>query len=205
MKRLLLISSFVLLFASGTASARRLQVGFRGGINTTDYRFSPVAIGETRFVTGSSRAGFETGFVLRLNLSKFVHLQSELNYDFVNYSIRATRANLQTDVRLRSERLEVPVQLGFQLGIVRLFGGASFRLNNSLHSSHPDLLKIRFDTENMAWMGGIGLNFKHFFLDFRLQGYPGSKHNNIFESNGIRQKVHIRSNIVYGGSLGFFF
>ena len=67
------------------------------------------------------------------------------------------------------------------------------------------MLKIRFDTENMAWMGGIGLNFKHFFLDFRLQGYPGSKHNNIFESNGIRQKVHIRSNIVYGGSLGFFF
>ncbi len=105
MKRLLLISSFVLLFASGTASARRLQVGFRGGINTTDYRFSPVAIGETRFVTGSSRAGFETGFVLRLNLSKFVHLQSELNYDFVNYSIRATRANLQTDVRLRSEQI----------------------------------------------------------------------------------------------------
>lgn len=205
MKRLLLISSFMLLFACGTASARLLQVGVRGGINTTDYRFSPVTIGDTRFVAGSSRAGFETGFVLRLNLSKFVHLQSELNYDFVNYAIRATKGNLQTDIRLRSERLEIPVQLGFQVGIVRFFGGASFRLDNSLKSSHPDLLKVRFDSEKMAWMGGIGLNIKRFFMDFRIQGYPGSKNENIFVSNGIRQKVHLRNNIVYGGSLGFFF
>lgn len=205
MKRLLLISGFLLLFAGGTASARRLQIGFRGGINTTDYRFSPVAIGDTRFVAGSSRAGFETGLVLRLNLSKFVHLQSELNYDFVNYTIRATRSNLQTDVRLRSERLEIPLQLGFQVGIIRFFGGASFRLDNSLKSSHPDLLKVRFDSEKIAWMGGIGLNVGHFFLDFRIQGYPGSKNKNVFLSNEIHQKVHIRNNIVYGGSLGFFF
>lgn len=204
MKRLL-FTLVAALTVGGAASAQRLQAGFRGGINTTDYRFSPVVIDGTRFVTGSSRAGYEAGFVLRLNLSKFVHLQSELNYDFVNYTIHAANANLHTDVRLRSERLELPVQLGFQFGVIRLFGGVSFRLNTLLHSSHPDLLKVGFGSDNVALMGGLGLNIKHFFLDFRLQGYAGSKNYNTFISNGIRQKVRMRTNIVWGGSFGFFF
>lgn len=204
MKRFLFTVVAVLAIGGG-ASAQRLQAGIRGGINTTDYRFSPVTIDGTRFVAGPSRAGFEGGFVLRLNFSKYVHLQSELNYDFVNYAIQAIDENLRTDVRLRSERLEIPVQLGFQFGIVRLFGGASFRLNTSLKSSHPDLLKIEFGSDNMALMGGIGINIKHFFLDFRIQGYPGPKKHNTFISNGARQQAHMRNNIVWGGSFGLFF
>lgn len=204
MKRLLL-SLAAALTLCGAASAQRLQAGFRGGINTTDFRFSPVVINGTRFVAGPSRTGFEAGFVLRLNLSKFVHLQSELNYNFVNYAVRGTRENMSTDVRLRSERLEIPVQLGFQFGVVRLFGGASFRVNHSLKSSHPDLLQIGFGSGKVAWMGGLGLQIKHFFLDVRIQGYPGPTHRNTFISKGYRQNVRMRHDIVWGGSLGFFF
>jgi len=204
MKRLFL-SLAAALTLCGTASAQRLQAGFRGGINTTDFRFSPVMIDGTRFVAGPSRAGFEAGFVLRLNLSKYVHLQSELNYKFINYAIRSTYENVSTDVRLRSERLEIPVQLGFQFGVVRLFGGASFRVNHSLKSSHRDLLEIGFGSEKIAWMGGLGVNIKRFFLDFRIQGYPGPTHRNTFVSNGHRQNVRMRKDIVWGGSLGFFF
>ena len=203
MKKLLLIWIAVLAVC-GVASAQRLQAGFRGGITTTDFRFSPVTIDGNCFVTGPSRAGYEAGFVLRLNLSKYLHLQSELNYDFVNYAVHATKERLQTDIRLRSERLEVPVQLGFRFGLVRLFGGVSFRLRSSSHSSHPDKLQVKFDAGDPALMGGLGLNLKHFFLDFRIQGYAGPKHRNTFISNGIRQKVRMRNDIVWGGSFGFF-
>lgn len=204
MKRLLL-SLAAALTLCGAASAQRLQAGFRGGINTTDFRFTPVTIGGTRFVAGPSRTGYEAGFVLRLNLSKYVHLQSELNYNFVNYAVRGSRENMSTNIHLRSERLEIPVQLGFQFGIVRLFGGASFRVNSSLKSSHPDLLRIGFDSGKVAWMGGLGLQIKHFFLDFRVQGYPDPTHRNTFVSKGQQQKVRMRHDIVWGGSLGFFF
>lgn len=200
---------FLVLLAAaslcGSASAQRLRVGARGGINTTDHRFAPVLIDGTCFTRGASRPGCEAGFVVRLNLTKRIHLQTELDYAFVNYSVRATRDAAETDVRLRSERLELPLQLGFQFGPVRLFGGASVRLNSACKSSHPDLLLVNFGSEDLSWMGGLGLNIKHFFIDVRFQGYPSTNHANTFISNGTARRVRMRSDLVWGGSLGFFF
>ncbi len=203
MKKLFL-TLFLAAIACGSASAQRLQAGLRGGVTATDYRFSPVVIDGTRFTAGPTRAGFETGFVLRLNLSKHLHLQSELDYSFINYAVHASNTNLRTNVQLRSERLDVPVQLGLQFGALRLFGGASFRLNTSLHSSHTDLLRVKF-SEKPAWMGGVGLNIKKFFLDVRVQGPWVSKNRNTFVSRGVARAVSVRNDLVWSGSLGFFF
>lgn len=203
MKKLFL-TLLIVAAACGSASARRLQAGLRGGVTATDYRFSPVVIDGTRFTAGPTRAGFDAGFVLRLNLSKHLHLQSELDYGFMNYAVHASNSKLRTDVRLRSERLEVPVQLGLQLGALRLFGGASFRLSTSLHSSNADLLKVKF-SENPAWMGGIGLNIGKFFFDARVQGPWVSKNRDTFISRGYVRQAHVRNDLVWSGSLGFFF
>ncbi|MCM1300419.1 MAG: PorT family protein [Alistipes senegalensis] len=198
------LTLIIAALACGSASARRLQAGLRGGVTATDYRFSPVVIDGTRFTAGSTRAGFETGFVLRLNLSKHLHLQSELDYGFINYSVHAANTNLRTNVRLRSERLEVPVQLGLQFGALRLFGGASFRLHTSLHSSHTDLLKVKF-SEKPAWLGGVGLNIGKFFFDARVQGPCVSKNRDTFISRGVARQVRVRNDLVWSGSIGFFF
>ena len=195
----------LLLTAALPASAARLQFGARGGINTTSFRFNAVTIDGTRFTPGPARIGYEAGFVVRLNLSHHFHLQSEINYDFVNYRINAVREESAREVRLHSERLELPVQLGFQFGPVRLFGGAAFRLNSVDRSSRPKLLQIDHNGERVAWMGGIGLNVRHFFLDLRVQGYPGTKRYNNFISNGIQRRVRMNHDLIWGGSLGFFF
>ena len=116
---------FFLLLAlvlSGAASAQRLMVGVRGGVSFADYSFVPTRIGDTRFSPGSVRAGYNVGFVLRLNLSKHLHLQSELDYAFVNYNVLAENSGSRR-ITLRTERFEIPVQLGFQFGVLRLFGG----------------------------------------------------------------------------------
>lgn len=192
------------LAVCGTTRAQRLQVGLRGGANLTDYDFSAVEIGGTRFSPGQVRAGFGTGFVVRLNLTKHLHLQSELDYEFVNYAVRAESPRPR-NVRIRAERLEVPVQLGLQFGALRLFGGATFRLTDSEHSSAPELLRVRFDRDALAVMGGIGLNIRHFFLDLRVQGYPRSRIWNTFVSGGEERRIRISHDIVYGASMGFFF
>lgn len=203
MKQLLLTLCAVCALC-GSASARRLQFGVRGGVNTTDFRFAPVQIGDNRFSTSASRMGYEAGLVLRFNLTKIFHLQSEFNYDIVNYRLRCHSSEAHTFILMRSERLELPVQLGLQFGPMRLFGGVAFRLNSSLNSSHPDLLQVRFDGDRMAWMGGLGVHFRRFFADFRIQGYPG-KHTTTFLSEGVSQQVRMRNDIVWGGSVGFFF
>ncbi len=200
----LVFTLLALLAVCGTTRAQRLQVGLRGGANLTDYHFSAVEIDGTRFSPGSTRAGFGAGFVVRLNLTKHLNLQSELDYDFVNYAIRAESPRPR-NIRIRAERLEVPVQLGLQFGALRLFGGAAFRLTDSEHSSAPDLLRVRFDRDAIAVMGGIGLNIRHFFLDLRVQGYPRSRVWNTFISGGEEHRVRISRDIVYGASMGFFF
>ena len=180
------------LLVSGAASAQRLMVGVRGGVNFTDYSFVPTRIGDIRFSPGSPRAGYDVGFVLRLNLSKHLHLQSELDYAFVNYSVRAGDAG--------NRRLTLR-----QFGVLRLFGGALFRVTDSERSSAPQLLRVRFNNGDIGVMGGLGFNVRKFFIDFRISGYPRSRVWHDFTSEGIARRVKVPHDIVYGGSVGFFF
>lgn len=54
-------------------------------------------------------------------------------------------------------------------------------------------------------MGGLGFNVRKFFIDFRISGYPRSRVWHDFTSEGIARRVKVPHDIVYGGSLGFFF
>ena len=53
--------------------------------------------------------------------------------------------------------------------------------------------------------GGLGFNVRKFFIDFRISGYPRSRVWHDFTSEGIARRVKVPHDIVYGGSLGFFF
>ena len=87
--RHLVFTLLAALVFSGAAAAQRLMVGVRGGGNFADYSFVPTRIVDTRFTPGSVRAGYDVGFVLRLNLSKHLHLQSELIFVFVFFFVLA--------------------------------------------------------------------------------------------------------------------
>lgn len=172
MKHLFPLLLCALLLTGAASAQRRFQVGVRGGVTTTSYTFSRVEIGENRFRPGPAKADYQAGFVLRFNLTRRLHLQSELNFAFVNYSIRAEGSRTRS-VSLRSERFEIPLQLGLQFGPLRLFGGAQFRVADSERDSAPKLLKVNFN-DDVGIMGGVGFNIRKFFFDFRLSGYARS-------------------------------
>lgn len=198
---------FLLLAAlaiTGTASARRLQFGVRGGVRFADYSFVPTRIGDIRFTPGSTRTGYDVGFALRLNLSKHLHLQSEFNYAFVDYDLHAEGA-ARRSVTVRTERFEIPVELGLQFGALRLFGGAQFRPVHSERSNAPQTLRIRFNDGDIGVVGGVGLNIRKFFLDFRVTTYPRSRVWQEFVSKGVSKRVKVNRDLIYGASLGFFF
>lgn len=203
MRKFILTLACILVVA-GPASAQRVQVGLRGGINISDYRFAPTTIGDIHFAPGPARAGYTFGLALRLNLTKHFHLQSELNYASVNYEVRAS-GSLWNNIKLHTERLEIPIQLGLQFGVVRLFGGVLFRVTDSGRSSAPKWLKVGFNNDDIGLTGGLGLNIRKFFIDFRISGYPRSHIWQTFTSGGSTQRVAVDHDIVYGGSLGFFF
>ncbi len=204
MKHCLLL--FAALVLSGAASAQRLRLGVRAGMNTSDYRFSTVRIGDTYVSRGGARAGFNVGLVFRYDLSRRFHLQAETDYVFANYAYRL-RGGAVHDVRIRAERLEIPVELGFRFAkVLRLFGGAVFRATNSQRSSAPGIFRVKFNDGDVALTGGLGVQIRSFFLDFRITLHPQGRTWNTFTLAGAEpQRVGIGRNILYGGSIGLFF
>lgn len=195
---------FLALFTVGAASAQRLQVGVRGGMNTVDYHFLPVEIGQVRFTPGACKPGFDAGLVVRLGLTNNLDIQSGANYAFVNYGIVASNG-WSRKITVECERLEIPVELGVRLGAFRLFGGATFRLAEGQRNGGSELVRIDFSRHRVALMGGIGLNIKKFFLDLRVSGYPSTHYYDTFRSGVGEARATVRRGIVYGASMGFFF
>ena len=80
------------------------------------------------------------------------------NYFFIDvqsrgaYPVWAKKRMERAGIALRTERFEIPVQLGFQFGVLRLFGGALFRVTESERSSVPQLLKVRFNNGDVGVM-----------------------------------------------------
>ena len=72
-------------------------------------------------------------------------------------------------------------------------------------SSAPQLLRVRFNNGDIGVMGGLGFNVRKFFIDFRISGYPRSRVWHDFTSDGVSRRVKVPHDIVYGGSVGFFF
>ncbi len=204
MKKLSALLIFLLVLNIPEASARRVRIGIRGGINLSDYRFDRLQIGDTWFVPGNARTGYEAGAVLRIDLSRRIHLQGELDYAIVNYDVLAINTARRV-VSLRNGRLEIPVQAGLQFGPLRFFGGPLFRVSHTGRSSAAEVLRIGFNDRNVGIMGGMGLNIGRFFIDFRVSGYPRSRVWQTFFSGASVRRVRVPHDIVYGGSVGFFF
>lgn len=202
--KMLFLTLCCLLLGVGSACAKRLQAGVRGGVTLTDYKFAPVKIGDISFSPGAKRPGFDMGLVIRLNLSRRIHLQSEFNYVSANYDLRSGGA-AGRNIRIEAKRFEIPVEMGFQFGVVRIFAGARFRPAQGGHSSAPETVNISFNNHNVAVIGGLGLNIRKFFIDFRASGYPRNRIWQTFTSHGTSQRVKISHDMVYGCSMGFFF
>ncbi len=181
-----------------------VEVGLRTGANLIDNTFETVTIGDMRFSEGTPQLGYDVGFVVRINLGGVVHLQSEFNYMFANYAFRIDKPLLQT-LSIDTERLQVPLMLGFQLGHVRLFGGVSWRISQSQSNNYDDLLDVDFNDDDIAILGGIGININKFFVDMRISGYPRSSVWQTFTSEGISQRVKVSRELTYSLNVGFFF
>lgn len=188
-----------------TASfAQRFQAGIRAGANVADFSIPTVSFDEGLLRDGKSKMGFEAALVTRLALTQHLHIQAEFEYDRLNYSLKLTKSASQREFKLHANRIEIPLMLGLNVGPLRLFCGASFRVGHNEKSSLPSMLKVKFDNSKVAMTGGIGLNLRKFFIEGRLTGYPGSSRN-IITLNGVDRTVTAKRDIKWSMTAGFLF
>lgn len=194
----------LILLGVCSARAQHFRVGVRAGINAEDYASSPVQLEGTTFTPGSAKIGYEAALVLRFRLARHLHLQTGLNYQFSPYVFHL-EGQVHGRLTIDARRLEIPVELGLNFGVLRLFAGPVFRVAQWQKSSVPKLLGIKFNDSDIALTGGVGLHVRRFFIDFRVTGYPWSNVRNTYRSGDTSARVNVRRALLYGGSVGLFF
>ncbi len=108
------------------ARAQLLHVGLRGGVNISDVSVERFALADAVVSSGRIKAGYQFAFMARTNLTRHLHLQAEIEYACGVNAYRIDRMTSARSISIQSRRLNLPLELGVQLGAARLFAGASF-------------------------------------------------------------------------------
>lgn len=205
MKRLTVI--IILLAATAVSSpAQIFRVGVRAGANISDYSFSDFTFNGVAISHGKPKAGFETALVARLTIITMLHVQAEFEYSRTGYGFTYVGdGEPGRSIKVHANRMEIPLELGVNIGPVRLFTGVAFRVAHNEKSNAPSLLKVEFNGSNTGIMGGVGLNIRRLFIDARITGYPRSSGKNTFIIDGDRRRVSVGRNLRWSLSAGVMF
>lgn len=191
MKRIILLLVGTLLI-SWAGSAQLLSAGARIGIGTGSYEFDSVSIdGGTLEPAGDRVGGYQAAFFLRLQIPAFIYLQPELQLSQRDYVFGLKYPSEPKEYKtLRTYRLDVPVLVGVKFGNVRLFGGPVWRIGAEQHNKGGGAtpFDVIFNNNDIAAMGGVGLEFDGVFVEVRYAGY--------LEKTSSRVKVGERSSKV---------
>jgi hypothetical protein len=204
MKKLCII--LVILLAICTpATAQKFQVGLRLGINAVDFSLPKTTFNDCHIVGRDTKIGFETALLSRLNITRHLHLQIEFEYCRSGYQVQYVTPMSKRGIKLHTNRIELPLMLGVNIGPVRLFGGTFIRLSHNEKSSSPNLVRIRFNDSDVGYMAGVGFRIRKFFIETRISGYPRRIIKGRVESQGESQRVRIGRHIRYSLSTGILF
>jgi hypothetical protein len=188
----------VALFIAVSAQGQLLDFGVKGGVNFPTLKLD----GNTQIsdITTTTGTGFHAGAMLRINLL-LIYLQPELIYTNTNtdFSFKVNGGATQNST-YNMQRLDVPIQVGFKLGPVSLFGApvASFNL-----SSPDDIFNDTYKTATWGYQLGAGVKLLKFLAEVKFEG-PFSDYAQGAEYAGQVVELDARQHM-FILSFGYFF
>lgn len=170
---------FVLLFFGSilSANAQFLNWGVKGGINYNANGDLLVVAEDiiSEPLSSDQELGYHFGLLAEIKLPLFLYIRPELLYTHTesSYSINDDGESDGGEARLKMDRIDIPVLLGFRVfKIGRFFFGPSFQyiMNTDLSAENVNNIKnISYDDFNVAAQVGVGLNFGRFGADIRWE------------------------------------
>lgn len=174
MKRIHLILAATLLIA-GTANAQILDFGARVGIGTGTYDFHSTPIqGGTLEPAGERVCGYQGALFMRLSIPHFIYIQPEIQLAQRDYIIGIKHTSLPKEYKtIHTYRVDFPLLMGIKLGAVRVFGGPVWRIDSQqqVKGGGTTPFNIIFNNNDIAAMGGIGVEFNGILFEVRYSGY----------------------------------
>lgn len=173
MKRivLLLVGTLLTVWA---ADAQLLGFGARVGIGTGSYEFDSVGIeGGTLEPAGDRVGGYQAALFMRLSIPAFIFIQPEVQLAKRDYIFGIKYPSTPKEYKtITTYRLDVPLLLGFKFGNLRLFGGPVWRIGARQYCKGGTTpFDITFNNNDIAAVGGVGLEFDGVILELRYTSY----------------------------------
>lgn len=213
---------FVLLAAAAlnTANAQLLRFGVKGGVSSTNVKFSEVSsikttdgLKEYAIKQGNSKMGIHAGLFGRVQLMG-LFIQPELLFTHSRGEVVLTdvTANKVYNQAQKFNKVDIPVLVGWKFGPARLGLGpvASFMLSENdglkdkLSELSNEIADNKFSKATFGYQVGVGLDIlKKVTLDIRYEGNLSKLGNGI--SLGGKEYRFDQRNPQFIFSAGLFF
>lgn len=206
MKRivLLLVGTLLTVWA---ADAQLLGFGARIGIGTGSYEFDSVRIeGGTLEPAGDRVGGYQAALFMRLTIPTFVYIQPEVQLSQRDYVFGVKYPSEPKEYKdVRTYRVDVPLLLGFKFGTMRIFGGPVWRIGASQYVKGGDTpFDITFNDNNIAAVGGVGLEFGGIMLEVRYTSYLEQTTAEVMVAAD-KEQIKVKHDGTVQINFGFFF
>lgn len=200
-----LLLTFVMVLTTLGVSAQVFKIGVRGGANITNNDFTAISTGEYRVSHLPSKAGYQVALVTRISIPRFLQISPEFQMVSHTYRYRINSPIAHSEASVAVRRFEIPVTVGFNIWVLRLFGGPVFRVAQSekVKSVKRDF-KVHHNDSDVAFVAGAGVDLGKFFLDARYNFYP-KKVSYRIEIDGTTRNAKVRNSGMWQFSAGFFF
>lgn len=172
MRRLLLL---LIIFVTMTTvtSAQFIQGGVKAGlnINSSDFVLKNGHLTDQAVGAFKNNAGYHLGVMARVNIGG-IYVQGDALYVRNSFSYNFDNEKM----KVKENRLDLPVVLGIKLLFLRAYAGPRFDINLGKNLSKTigdaNAIKTAFDNRWLGYQAGLGLDlFSKISVDFSYNGY----------------------------------
>jgi len=174
-----LIVLISLLFITTTSA--QVKFGIRGGLSSTDIKAGSLLVSNSaevdafRLSVKEAKYGYHLGLFLQARKEN-VFIQPEIlfNSSSVDYNFQSGSSGVVlNDVFNETyQRIDLPVMVGFKVGILRLQGGPVGHVHINSRSELTDVqgYEEKFETFTYGYQAGVGLDFWKLVIDLKYEG-----------------------------------
>jgi hypothetical protein len=171
--KLLLVIACIGCFSVVAFSQARF--GIRAGLSTSDINPSQLVIkdeatlDEFTLAVKDAKYGIHAGVFAKLPIGKILFLQPEILFN--SNRVDFERGDLNEVFKESYQYLDIPVMAGLKLGPIKpQIGLVGHVFLNSTSEFNLESYREDFKDFTLGWQGGLGLEIKKIFIDFKYEG-----------------------------------
>ena len=211
MKRKLFYLTLIALLAPAL-SYGQVRIGIRGGINSSKLKSSDeITAGDYKItVPNYAMLGYHVGLVGQVQLFNFF-VQPELLYtvsrnDIKIFNLNQAAPDNATSITQQLNRIDMPVLVGFKMGVFKLEAGpvATFLISDDSDLKKITTYDMQLNRATVGFQAGIGLDVGKIALDIKYEGSLSKLGDGINIGDGNKMAFDSRINQLIV-SVGLFF